>query len=121
MKELDLAEEAGYIQLQDQPRPLLHWKLTPGIAWLVQDVTGDHTLVNIPPKFAAKCTYAYEIRFVQGRSVVEFDGPDGKRYAQPTEPPARAPRKVSERPLREAPGVAPAAAGEPGKGRKQGF
>lgn len=69
-----------------------HYQMSPGTAWRLDPENGN-TIVNV--KDVSKAAYAWEMRWIDGRTVAVFDGPDGRQYAQPVtdDPRAKAERR----------------------------
>lgn len=78
------ATEDGYRKIPgaDHPRPVWHWKLTPGTAYHIDDLARTNDEVEITPAMAKRAVPTYNLRFIAGRSVVVFML-DNKQIAQP--------------------------------------
>lgn len=80
--------------------------IQPGTAWKLDDAGNE--VVQIDTARAKGVTYAWELRWIDGRTVAVFLHRDGTEYAQPVIDDPRARRPAPERKERKprAPGVA---------------
>ncbi len=115
MSRVTVATEVGFhtIKGAEHKRPCYHWQLTPGYAYQIDDDTRQHEIVEV--RDVKKAEYSFTLRWIEGRSVAVFNGPDGHEYAQPISEDSRArdrPARAPRAPRRDAPGVAPEVAPE---------
>jgi hypothetical protein len=77
-------EEIGYKEIPgaDHDRPVWHYRLVPGGAYLLDGAYGKAEEIEITPAMAARATPNFILRFVGYATVAEFTV-DGRIVAQP--------------------------------------
>lgn len=68
----------------DHKQPFPDYRPSPGVAWRYDPVSGENVVVEIGAKTCEGLSYAWRSRWVDGRTVEDFTGPEGVIYSQPS-------------------------------------